>query len=49
MCLALAVASRPVITLYPPLLEPMDLTHPQYLIMFHASVWSAPRHGVPFG
>lgn len=33
MCFALAVASRRVIGLYRPLLEPMGLTHPQYLVM----------------
>src|ERR1700709_1468342 len=30
VCFALAVASRTVIALYRPLLEPMGLTHPQY-------------------
>ena len=33
VCFALAVASRRVIGLYRPLLEPMNLTHPQYLVM----------------
>lgn len=33
VCFALAVASRSVIGLYRPLLEPMGLTHPQYLVM----------------
>lgn len=33
VCFALAVASRNVIALYKPLLEPMGLTHPQYLVM----------------
>ena len=33
VCFALAVASRNVIGLYRPLLEPMGLTHPQYLVM----------------
>ncbi|GAA2874286.1 MarR family transcriptional regulator [Streptosporangium fragile] len=33
VCFALAVASRNVIALYRPLLEPMKLTHPQYLVM----------------
>ncbi len=33
VCFALAVASRRVIALYRPLLEPMGLTHPQYLVM----------------
>jgi DNA-binding MarR family transcriptional regulator len=33
VCFALAVASRSVIALYKPVLEPMGLTHPQYLVM----------------
>jgi MarR family transcriptional regulator, organic hydroperoxide resistance regulator len=33
VCFALAVASRNVIALYRPLLEPMGITHPQYLVM----------------
>ena len=33
VCFALAVASRSVIALYRPLLEPMGLTHPQFLVM----------------
>jgi len=33
VCFALAVASRGVIGIYRPLLEPMHLTHPQYLVM----------------
>ena len=33
VCFALAVASRNVIGLYRPLLEPLGLTHPQYLVM----------------
>ncbi|MCW2811064.1 MAG: MarR family transcriptional regulator [Friedmanniella sp.] len=33
VCFALAVASRRVIAEYRPLLEPMGLTHPQYLVM----------------
>ena len=33
VCFALAVASRTVVSLYRPLLEPMGLTHPQYLVM----------------
>lgn len=33
VCFALTVASRNVIGLYRPLLEPMGLTHPQYLVM----------------
>ncbi|MGK5684766.1 MarR family winged helix-turn-helix transcriptional regulator [Actinoplanes sp. URMC 104] len=33
VCFALSVASRSVVGLYRPLLEPMGLTHPQYLVM----------------
>ncbi|MER6941282.1 MarR family transcriptional regulator [Nocardioides sp. NPDC127514] len=33
VCFGLAVAARSVIGLYRPLLEPMGLTHPQYLVM----------------
>ncbi|WP_049567838.1 MarR family winged helix-turn-helix transcriptional regulator [Nonomuraea sp. SBT364] len=33
VCFALSVASRSVIGLYRPLLQPMGLTHPQYLAM----------------
>ncbi|MFL6025689.1 MAG: MarR family winged helix-turn-helix transcriptional regulator [Friedmanniella sp.] len=33
VCFALAVASRSVIAVYRPLLEPLRLTHPQYLVM----------------
>jgi DNA-binding MarR family transcriptional regulator len=33
ICFALAVASRSVIGLYRPVLEPLGLTHPQYLVM----------------
>ncbi|MGW3349849.1 MarR family winged helix-turn-helix transcriptional regulator [Nonomuraea rubra] len=33
VCFALSIASRSVIALYRPLLQPMGLTHPQYLAM----------------
>lgn len=33
VCFGLAVAARSVIGLYRPLLEPLGLTHPQYLVM----------------
>jgi len=33
VCFGLAVAARSVIALYRPLLEPLGLTHPQYLVM----------------
>jgi MarR family transcriptional regulator, organic hydroperoxide resistance regulator len=42
VCFALAIASRAVIGIYRPLLEPMRLTHPQYLVML--ALWErAPR------
>jgi MarR family transcriptional regulator, organic hydroperoxide resistance regulator len=42
VCFALAVASRTVIGLYKPILEPLHLTHPQYLVML--SLWErSPR------
>lgn len=44
VCFGLAVAARTVIALYRPLLEPMGLTHPQYLVML--ALWErAPRSG----
>lgn len=33
VCFALSVASRSVLAVYRPLLEPLGLTHPQYLVM----------------
>ncbi|QQQ76326.1 MarR family transcriptional regulator [Saccharothrix sp. 6-C] len=33
VCFALSIASRNVVAVYRPLLEPMGLTHPQYLVM----------------
>lgn len=42
VCFALATASRSVIALYRPVLEPLGLTHPQYLVML--ALWeSSPR------
>lgn len=42
VCFALAVANRAVLAVYRPLLEPMGLTHPQYLVML--ALWeSSPR------
>ncbi|WP_363316577.1 MarR family transcriptional regulator [Brevibacterium sp.] len=42
VCFALAVAARKVIGLYGPLLSPMGLTHPQYLVML--ALWEeSPR------
>jgi MarR family transcriptional regulator, organic hydroperoxide resistance regulator len=33
VCFALSVAARNVVAVYRPVLEPMGLTHPQYLVM----------------
>jgi MarR family transcriptional regulator, organic hydroperoxide resistance regulator len=33
VCFALSIAARSVLSLYRPVLEPMGLTHPQYLVM----------------
>ena len=33
VCFAVVVAARNVVALYRPILEPMGLTHPQYLVM----------------
>lgn len=33
VCFAVAAASRSVVNLYRPILEPLGLTHPQYLVM----------------
>ena len=42
VCFALAAASRSVIGLYRPVLEPLGLTHPQYLVML--ALWErSPR------
>ena len=42
LCFSLSVASRMVVQSYRPILEPLGLTHPQYLVML--SLWgSSPR------
>jgi MarR family transcriptional regulator, organic hydroperoxide resistance regulator len=33
VCFALSIAARSVLSIYRPILEPMGLTHPQYLVM----------------
>ena len=38
VCFALVVASRSVLAVYRPLLEPLGLTHPQYLVML--ALWN---------
>jgi DNA-binding MarR family transcriptional regulator len=44
VCFALAVTNRAVLAVYRPLLEPLGLTHPQYLVML--AMWdNAKSHG----
>ena len=49
VCFALAVTNRAVLAVYRPLLEPLGLTHPQYLVML--TMWdhhrSAPDDRAP--
>ena len=40
VCFALSVAARNVVSVYRPVLEPLGLTHPQYLVML--ALW---QHG----
>ncbi|AQA03284.1 MarR family transcriptional regulator [Mycobacterium sp. MS1601] len=46
VCFALAVTNRAVLAVYRPLLEPLGLTHPQYLVMLalwdHRKISAAP-------
>jgi DNA-binding MarR family transcriptional regulator len=44
VCFALAVASRGVVEAYKPVLEPLGLTHPQYLVML--ALWQHDKLGV---
>src|ERR1700744_239207 len=44
VCFALSIAARSVLSIYRPILEPMGLTHPQYLVML--ALWGQPRLGV---
>lgn len=42
LCFAIVTAARNVVSIYRPVLEPLGLTHPQYLVML--SLWErAPR------
>lgn len=45
VCFALAVTNRAVLAVYRPLLEPLGLTHPQYLVML--AMWD--HHGSSSG
>jgi DNA-binding MarR family transcriptional regulator len=44
VCFALAVATREVVALYRPVLEPLGLTHPQYLVML--ALWESDRRSL---
>src|ERR1700754_3559482 len=41
VCFALAITNRAVLSVYRPLLEPLGLTHPQYLVML--ALWDHHR------
>lgn len=43
VCFALAVTNRAVLAVYRPLLEPLGLTHPQYLVML--ALWDNAKAG----
>lgn len=43
VCFALAVTNRAVLAVYRPLLEPLGLTHPQYLVML--ALWDNAKTG----
>ena len=48
VCFALSVANRSVLAVYRPILEPMGLTHPQYLVML--ALWErSPRTAADIG
>jgi DNA-binding MarR family transcriptional regulator len=43
VCFALAITNRAVLAVYRPLLEPLGLTHPQYLVML--ALWDNAKAG----
>jgi MarR family transcriptional regulator, organic hydroperoxide resistance regulator len=45
VCFALAVTNRAVLAVYRPLLEPLGLTHPQFLVML--ALWDHQKSGRP--
>lgn len=45
VCFALSITNRAVLAVYRPLLEPLGLTHPQYLVML--TLWD--HHKTPAG
>ena len=47
VCFALVTAARNVVSLYRPVLEPLGLTHPQYLVML--ALWESAPGARPRG
>ncbi|WP_371743986.1 MarR family winged helix-turn-helix transcriptional regulator [Mycobacterium sp. DL592] len=47
VCFALAVTNRAVLAVYRPILEPLGLTHPQYLVML--ALWDHDRDSAAAG
>ncbi|MFE6968794.1 MarR family winged helix-turn-helix transcriptional regulator [Isoptericola sp. NPDC057653] len=45
VCFSLSAAARAMVSIYRPILEPMGLTHPQYLVML--GLWQDDRAGTP--
>ena len=45
VCFALAITNRAVLAVYRPLLEPLGLTHPQYLVML--ALWDNAKSNAP--
>ena len=45
VCFALAITNRAVLAVYRPLLEPLGLTHPQYLVML--ALWDHQKESGP--
>lgn len=43
VCFSLSAAARAMVSIYRPILEPLGLTHPQYLVML--GVWQDDRAG----
>jgi MarR family transcriptional regulator, organic hydroperoxide resistance regulator len=43
VCFALSITNRAVLAIYRPLLEPLGLTHPQYLVML--TLWDHQKSG----
>jgi DNA-binding MarR family transcriptional regulator len=43
VCFALSITNRAVLAVYRPLLEPLGLTHPQYLVML--TLWDHQKNG----